>query len=199
MKKAFSMIELIIVIVVIGILAVVMIPRIDSNRLQEAAVQVVSHIRYTQHLAMVDDKFDAGDDKWFRENWQIEFVSGSTEVGYKIYSDQNHLGSANNSELAIDPLTRKRFSEDSDVTNLKTKYGVTQVEFSDNCKGDGAGKELSFDFQGRPHIYITSTKPDTSNIYAYLLRSTCEITLSDDESSVIIAVEPETGYAHILY
>ncbi|MCF6310454.1 MAG: type II secretion system GspH family protein, partial [Sulfurimonas sp.] len=58
MKKAFTMLELVMVIVVIGILAAVMLPRVASDRLAEAATQVISHIRYTQHLAMVDDQFD---------------------------------------------------------------------------------------------------------------------------------------------
>ncbi len=41
MKKAFTMIELIFVIIVIGILAVVVMPRSSSNKLQEAATQVL--------------------------------------------------------------------------------------------------------------------------------------------------------------
>ena len=56
-KKAFTMLELVFVIVVSGILAATFIPRFDRDNLQEAADQVISHIRYTQHLAMVDDKF----------------------------------------------------------------------------------------------------------------------------------------------
>lgn len=198
MKKAFTMLELVFVIVVIGILSAIVIPRIGSNKLQEAAIQVVSHIRYTQHLALVDDKFDTSDTEWFRENWQIEFVSGTTEVGYKIYSDRNHLGYANSDELAVDPLTRKTFSEDTDVTNLKKKYGITEVEFSDNCKGNGTGKELSFDFLGRPYIYITDTEPDVSNIYEHLLTANCDITLTSSEGEAKIRVRPETGYACVL-
>ena len=61
MKKAFTMLELVFVLVVIGILAAVMIPNMQSTALREAAIQVVSHIRYTQHLAMIDDKFDTTD------------------------------------------------------------------------------------------------------------------------------------------
>ena len=57
-KKAFSLIELIFVIVIIGILSSVLVPRFDRPTLIEAAHQIISHIRYTQHLAMVDNKFD---------------------------------------------------------------------------------------------------------------------------------------------
>jgi prepilin-type N-terminal cleavage/methylation domain-containing protein len=57
MKRfAFTMLELIFVIIVIGILAVLAMPSFNKNSLAEAAEQVAGHIRYTQHLAMVDDK-----------------------------------------------------------------------------------------------------------------------------------------------
>ena len=59
MKKAFTMLELVFVIVVAGIIAAVVIPNTKTNPAQEAAIQLLSHIRYTQHLAMVDDKYDS--------------------------------------------------------------------------------------------------------------------------------------------
>ncbi|MBN2895607.1 MAG: type II secretion system protein [Campylobacterales bacterium] len=57
MRRALTMIELVFVIVVIGILSAVLIPRMERDSLREAALQVASHIRYTQHLAIVDDKY----------------------------------------------------------------------------------------------------------------------------------------------
>ncbi|MDQ7060006.1 MAG: type II secretion system protein [Sulfurimonas sp.] len=67
MKKAFTMIELIFVLVVVGILAAVILPRTKTNPLQEAAIQLLSHIRYTQHLALVDDVYDANDANWYKK------------------------------------------------------------------------------------------------------------------------------------
>ena len=199
MKKAFTMIELIFVIVVIGILAAVIMPRTGSNKLHEAATQVLSHIRYTQHLAMVDDKFVENNDTWFRSNWQIEFRSGTTFVDYRIYTDKDQNGNVDiiNNEAAIDPLSKEPLNSASKITDL-TKFRIGQVIFSDNCKGNGTGKELSFDFLGRPYKYITETEPDTSNIYEHLLTSNCEITFKDSEDNVTIRVHPETGYACIL-
>ena len=57
-KRAFTMIELIFVIVVVGILAAIMIPKLNRNASREAANQILTHIRYTQHLAMQDDKYE---------------------------------------------------------------------------------------------------------------------------------------------
>ena len=62
--EAFTMIELIFIIVIVGILAAVAIPKIERNGLIEAADQITSHIRYTQQLAMNDNKFNANDPNW---------------------------------------------------------------------------------------------------------------------------------------
>ena len=45
-SSAFTMFELIIVIVVAGILAAVLIPRLERDNLRMAASQVIRHIQY---------------------------------------------------------------------------------------------------------------------------------------------------------
>ena len=50
MKHAFTMIELVFVIVIAGILSAMIASSFDGNNLRQAADQIVSHIRYTQHL-----------------------------------------------------------------------------------------------------------------------------------------------------
>jgi len=72
-KKAFTLIELIFIIVIMGILIAVIVPRVNSNKLDEAAIKLISDIRYTQHLAMVDDKFNKDSSNWFKERWRIVF------------------------------------------------------------------------------------------------------------------------------
>ena len=49
MINAFTLIELVFVIVVVGVLAAAIIPRIQTNPVKEAAIQLLSHIRNTQH------------------------------------------------------------------------------------------------------------------------------------------------------
>ena len=75
MKKAFTLLELVFVLVVIGILAAFMIPSTRTNPAVDAAIQLESHIRYTQHLAMIDDKFDANNTRWYRNLWKIDLLS----------------------------------------------------------------------------------------------------------------------------
>ena len=60
-KKAFTLLEIVFVIVVIGILATVILQRRQDNSLREAALQLISDIRYTQHLALTDDKYNPKD------------------------------------------------------------------------------------------------------------------------------------------
>jgi Tfp pilus assembly protein FimT len=205
MKRfAFTMLELVFIIIVIGIIAVLAMPSFNSNPLQQAAEQVANHIRYTQHLAMVDDKFDASDSLWFRENWQIQFTSTPSNVFYTVYSDTDHLGNADDNGTAIDPLTRDKLTVDllnhtSNRTNLKEKFGITDVSFSSTCNGDGTGKELSFDVLGRPYHYITSTLPPASNMFQYLLTQPCNITLTHPSGTAVINVQPETGYVSVTY
>lgn len=213
MKRfAFTMLELVFVIIVIGILAVLAMPDFRSNQLQQAAEQVAAHIRYTQHLAMVDDKFDPTDPLWFRENWQIEFTSTASNVWYKIYADTDHNGNCDviNKEAATDPLNNVTLDGNSDITDLKKRFSITRVTFSPSCSGrnnnsgglptGGTGKELSFDAIGRPYFYITSATPLNSNIYAYLLTSDCNITLSHPtEGNATLTIRPETGYVSVSY
>ena len=118
MKHAFTMIELVFVIVIVGIISVMITPSFQGNNLRQAADQVVSHIRYTQHLAMVDNKFDKNDVGWFRERWQIRFkkdiINGPANCNdedssnawtYMIYANQSHASNnPNNDEIAKNPL-----------------------------------------------------------------------------------------------
>ena len=220
MRKAFTLLELVFVVVVIGILAAVIIPNTKTNSVQEAAIQLVSHIRYTQHLAMVDDKYDANNHGWFHELWQINFTTGGSassdhKVAYAIFSDwkNTHTGHPEKDELAKDPLTGKLITggvtntvpyndpDALDKANLGLKYNVGSISFSSSCMYHGS-KRIAFDYLGRPiKGNISSPSNSTTLLTAIKLITTrCEITLfaPNNDVNVTIAIEPETGYAHIL-
>ena len=225
MKKAFTMLELVFVIVVAGILAAVIIPSTRTNPLQEAAIQVLSDIRYTQHLAIVDDKYDAGNldstgvTKWYKERWQIIFsanANSDSKMGYTIFSDTSgdSTGHPNEIEIAINPSNPNQrmtggYTGDVDLNinnasfvgmeslNIGRKYNIQNVVFSNSCDGaNGTSKRIAFDHLGRPLQGDIS-----SNSEAYenddLIRTACIITLSSASESLTITVEPETGYARI--
>jgi prepilin-type N-terminal cleavage/methylation domain-containing protein len=181
MKKAFTMLELIMVIVVIGILAAVIIPRTASNDTAEAAVKLLSDIRYTQHLAMVDDKYDANNATWYEDIWQMRFVGNS----YSIVSD-------NNSTFAKDPSD---ISKEIKNIDLNEQFGVT-LTGGGGCTTALAGGIMGFDHIGRP-IINDLTGTGTAYLAANLLSSDCTITISGSAANVVIRIRPETGYASI--
>ncbi|PHQ64884.1 MAG: prepilin-type cleavage/methylation domain-containing protein [Sulfurimonas sp.] len=179
MKKAFTMLELVFVLVVIGILAAVMLPSMQSTKVSQAAVQLQSHIRYAQHLAMIDDKFDATNNTWYQDRWQINFTGNA----YSIRSDNGNT------------FARNPQSNDQNLSgiNLNDDYGVT-LNFDAGCGGDNANAEISFDHLGRPMIGDTnawgSAYPAGS-----LMVANCTITLSGNgEANVVLIIRPETGY-----
>ena len=235
MKKSFTIIELIIVLLIISILVAVIIPRINSNKLLEAATQVVNHIRYTQHLALVDDKYNPNLTHWYRQRWQIAFSTAHSTRSYSIFSDSPSITtgaydgnpSANITytkvEVARNPLDRfryligvpnsnfdnsstKRISTNLDIGNL---YGIVDVKMSDGTTS--TVKRILFDSFGRPYRGTgasTATHPlnspldkiATSTILIKLCVEACVGSNREvnSDSEIIIAVEPETGYTHIL-
>ena len=206
MKRfAFTMLELVFIIIVIGILAVLAMPSFNRHPLQEAAEQVARHIRYTQHLAMLDDKFDPSDENWSRENWQLEFKHIGATIYYEIYSDNDHKGNSDVNETALDPLSHQLMDGSTNITDLTKNFAIKTVLFSLNCKPSPAIGEIDFDFIGRPYYYITGNTsgvgvPLASNIYQYKLNSDCVITLvHETDGNATITVHPETGYISVQY
>jgi len=224
MKKSFTMIELVFVIVVIGILSTAIIPSTKTNSLQEAANQVLMHIRYTQHLAMVDDKYNLDDNRWFKQRWQMKFGTSqytNQKIAYSIFSDSGSYDKKPNlSELAIDPNDQNRYlsggysgilmtddtqNRASKIMNIGKSYGVDNILFAGGCRSNTY--YLYFDYLGRPFNSMNKDKPyeKASSGWHKLLTSDCLISLckgscsgSSSDSEVIINIDKETGYAHIL-
>jgi len=206
-RSAFTMLELVFVIIVVGILAVLAMPDFRSNQLQQAAEQIAAHIRYTQHLALVDDKYDTNDALWWQERWQIWFpyftpAGGERIYYYEVFSDKNHLGNSNSDEEAIDPLTKESIGNgsatvatlsDSSTVNLTKRYGINGV--GGNCIAGGAYKPIAFDSLGRPYQDVYS------GVYSNSLPQTgCSIYLQHkSDGNATITIRPETGYVSVSY
>ena len=201
LRKAFSLMELVFVIIIIGILAVLAMPNFDRQPLEEAAEQVASHIRYTQHLAMIDDKYDINDATWYRERWQIRFRYLNPEYGYVIFADTNQLKNANDNEKAIDSLTGERIDGFLNYANgnLTKKYGITNVVSScyqddDTTVATNKGA-IVFDNLGRPYRGVSNATTPAQ----YLLTANCNIVLTHTDGTATITVSPETGYVSVEY
>lgn len=221
MKKAFTMLELVVVIVVIGIIAAAALPRINDDHIAEAADQVMSHIRYTQHLAMQDSKFDPTDARWFRKRWSITFTRASFCEGangwrYSVYhDDRNTTGNLNSAnEAARDPLDPNRFMSSgwagisnadcanaSNKYNLTTNFGITNVQFRGVC-GQAGLQTLSFDEFGRPMRSVsTPNGGGAARGYDRLIHDgqTCQVILSTAKRQATITIAPETGFLQVTF
>jgi prepilin-type N-terminal cleavage/methylation domain-containing protein len=213
--NAFTMLELVFVIIVIGILAALTLPRVERDIKQEAGDNILSAIRYTQHLALTDNKqaFDIAN--WQQSLWMIRFeIYNGTEVIYKIGTDADRGGNIDKSESAIDPLTGKylfttdavRDNDESPSIFLTQRYGINNVAFN-NCQGAQAtaAKHIAFDNKGRPHRGIINTTGVAggggaqNDFRTYVKNGQCEISFTStsfDDTLKIIILE-ETGYAYI--
>jgi len=207
--------ELVFVIVVAGILAAAMVPRFQRDSLQEAADKLVSHLRYTKHLALVDERFKTTDDNWYKERWQLIFSKtvDSTDVwSYTIFSDtSNHDGNPNiHDDIAKNPDNPNQFLSGgySGVISLTDKrrdktmaleesYGVQNVLFEGGCS---SARRIAFDYLGRP---IQGKLSSSTNVYQIgrLMTSQCRIVLCKDstcaDDNITVAIEPESGYIHV--
>lgn len=205
-KNAFTILELVIVIIVIGILAAMVLPRIQRDVRQEAADNILSAIRYTQHLALIDDKTDPSDPNWQQTMWMIRFIGGSNAY-YTISSDLDKSGSVEKSECAIDPANGKYLfhlspnptqNDESPNVTIGEKYGINSITPSGGC----TSQHIAFDHLGRPHTGLNTTGGSTSagNRYATYMASDCNLTFDFSDNSIdsfSIIVTKETGYAYI--
>ncbi len=221
MKKAFTMIELIFIIVVVGILAAVAVPQINRNSLVEAADQVAAHIRYTQQLAMNDNKFDPGDPNWFKKLWRIQFsytnAKGSAEGWtYTVYYDSTMSGNPNGGadlsdlsrvDFAIDPQNPNKIlsagfqnqainrnaERINKKLNLSKTYDIRNVEFT-NC-GDRANQTIVFDSYGRPMGQVANSNVPYDKLFVG--QNPCVIRLTNAAGEIAdIFIQPETGYVN---
>jgi len=215
-KRAFSLMELVLVIVVVGIISAVMVPRINDVQIDKAAQQVLTHIRYTQHLAMMDNRFDPQDPNWFKKRWQIRFqYKGSfpRKYFYTIYRDDDLTGGYSQREIAKNPLNPSQLLTGkktiSTVTTAKyTKkldlyqtYNIKSVSMT-GCiyRGVGQSVRLSFDYLGRPIVKNVNAlaRAYAAKTQRRLATKTCYLKLTDkSDRTATIAIEPETGYAYI--
>ncbi len=165
-KKALTTIELIFIVILIGIMSAVATSYFRDDKLALAAYQVLEHIRYTQHLALSEHKFDPKDVEfkstpgylasregmYYRGWWQIRFQSiaptnaANGLIGYSIYSDFDRQGGIDVTNVvnpAINPLDNKWFRLYDNCPNcsedvfLDKKYDITNITFSATCQDNG--------------------------------------------------------------
>lgn len=214
-KSAFTMLELVFVIVVLGILAALAMPRIERDFRQEAGDNILSAIRHTQHLALNDDKHNhLNSPDWQRALWQIRFSNANNT--YSIWSDidmEGNIDTVNPVEPALDPLTGQMLhsadavqdpAESPDIF-LGDNYGITNVVFN-GCANppntaQSAALSIAFDNFGRPFRGISpaGVGVGATNDYDRYVVQNCTLTFTSDAFNppLVIQINRETGYASL--
>lgn len=201
MKRfAFTMIELVFVIIVIAILAVLAMPNFNRDLLHEASEQVAGHMRYTQHLAMNDNKFDDNNGTWYQSWWRLRLYESGTPDNYyyTVFSDKDQNGNADygtgKTEVAVDPLKHINLhvSNDNNDMDLTGKFGITGVVSTCDAVGN---IDIFFDNLGRPYTHSVAG----ANPYASLLHNDCTITLTAGTRTAVITLRSETGYVSVTH
>ena len=207
-RNAFTMIELVLVIVVLGILAALAIPRLDRDLRQEAADTTLANIRYAQHFALQDDKQKFDNPKWQQRFWHLYFGTCEGKPFFAVGSDDDMTGSTNGrvafAESALDPSNGKRLwakdGESCDDGNaispsvlIGKKYGVNSVTSNGGCSKSYIG----FDHLGRPYSdsFTNSTIPNNRGY----MKTDCTFTFTLKKGNPFsIRIEAETGYAYVI-
>jgi len=226
LKKAFTLIELIFIIILIGILSSVAASYFRDDKLALATYQVLEHIRYTQHLAISDHKFDPKEQNYAHQTdreeqyvgsyhlsrWKIVFYKKSGIVYYWVYSDRNRKSNCDitsHIEPAIDPLSSELLyyclppgcnaTRNNEKLNLTSTYGIKSVVQTGFTSSLPSGF-LAFDEKGRPYneLETTASADKYEKIYKHRITSETNITITgEDDRQAVITVYPETGYAEI--
>lgn len=196
--RAFTMLELIFVIVVVGILSFMAASSFQRNTVQEATDQLLSHIRYTQHLAMTDDKFNAGIANWYRNQWHLDIVVDNTLWVYSVLSANNpgtYAKDPQNPSAFLSGLSTVAEANRAKNLQLQAKYGITTITFT-NCPtaNNATGFSLYFDSLGRPYGNKSTATAPHDNL---ITNNPCTIVLSNGNAAdnMTIEISPETGYA----
>ena len=174
MKKAFTLLELVFVIVIAGILAFVLIPKSSDTKLLESANQLISHIRYAQQLALNNDQFDPNDENWYKKMWRIEFENNGT---YKVWRGNE----AKSNKIAPDPANPGQKLKD-----VQLKRGII-----------AKGSKVIFDELGRVYSEQATTKSYEHKIEQNTTIKLCKGSASSDctgKERIELSIEPETGY-----
>ncbi len=184
------MLELVFVILIAGILAAALIPRADRDTLYEASEQMLRDIRYTQHLAMMDNVYDDSDQFWYAHRWKIDF----SNANQYIVSKSGTNNPATHTIIATDPGTGTAIDgRNVEWFNLADKYNIRFV------LRDANNPILFFDHLGRPHASNGAIAARQSATLRDTVYNIDIFDISDAANWSTITVNPETGYAFITY
>jgi len=136
-SSSFTVLELVIVLIIIGILAYVANFSFFNTSLQVAADNIIKDIRYTQSLALKEDKYqpypahacDGSDEGkiecnrskyWFKQWWHLRITNAGNDIIYYVFSDQPRSSSSTNFDLKT--VTASQYTVELAKNPYNNKY-----------------------------------------------------------------------------
>ncbi len=204
MKRSFSLLELIFVILIVSIVATQSNIKNQLSKIKLAKSQILLHLKYTRYIAMLDNKYNINDSEWFRKRWTMKFLNCQKSIGgiyYVIYSDEDKNGAIGKDETLKDPLTsnhiysfqctKDKLSDKSKFVLLTQEYDIENINVS--CNSTSTIGQLSFGFDGNVYTRL-GNKPDD-----YILKEHCVISIFDKYGQKEeILVHKNSGYIESL-
>ena len=204
MKKAFSLLEVLLIILLLGFLYTAFIPKTQVNKIDEVANRLVLYLKQTRYKALINDKFDLNDEYWHKKRWTLKFFNCRKNVGgiyYSIYSDKNTSGHPSIEDSLKDSLNLKNIystnyckenKNNSKYVLITKNFNIDSVRVS--CNKTNSLGQLSFGSDGKIYSKLSNIPNDNSS---YEIMNKCKIKLihtSGEERTIIL--ESKTGYIY---
>ena len=204
MKKAFSILELILILSLLGFLYTAFIPKTGISRIDELTNRLVLYLKQTRYQALINDKFDDTNNLWHKKRWTLKFFRCRKDVGgiyYSIYSDNNTSGHPSIEDTLKDSLTLKNIYSTNyckeNINNSKyvlisQNFNIKSVNIS--CNETSSLGQLTFGNNGRIYSKLSNIPNDS---VSYEISNNCKIELIDKfNEKRSIHLESKTGYIY---
>lgn len=205
MRKSFSFLEMIIVLLLITLLYTQFIPKNEINKLNEITTRLSLYITYLRYKAMVDNKYNDEDTLWHKKRWTLKFFRCRDDkdgIYFTIYSDKNKTGHPSVEDSLKDPLTNKNIYSsnycketniNSEYVLLTKKFDIKNVELS--CNETTSLGQISFNHDGKTYAKLSNFENEAD---LYEIKENCKLKLiSKDNNSREIIIYPHTGYSKL--
>ncbi|ARE81340.1 pilus assembly FimT family protein [Campylobacter helveticus] len=223
MKKAFSLLEIVLVLSILGVILTFANFDLRQDKLSEGARSILNDILYTRNLALMQSSFRTNElnhakREWYKSRWQLYFINSAAtnyEQTYTIFLDKNGDGNANlgktnvnlDREIAVDILNpvklmnsgqsgviHKDDEKASARFNIEKRFGIEKVEFKGACSGT---TRIIFDEFGRLYSPLKSAKSVFDKNLAKN-SSTCILRFSSKyKKQICLVIDTLSGYAYI--
>jgi len=205
MKKSFTIIELILVIILLLLIYNIFTPKVKINTIDELTNRLVVYLKQTRYQALINDKYNHNDDSfWHKKRWTLKFFRCKESVGgiyYVIYSDENTTGHPGVDDSLKDSLTLKNiYSSNSCNENIEnSKYVLISQNFdiqnvNVSCNSTDSLGQLSFGNDGKIYSRLSANANDDSS---YEIQNNCKIELINSSNEKrVIHLESKTGYIY---